>query len=171
MSMTRPGLTEAQTDLFETLDDVAEHVSWEFDPDEYQGISTIGFAHIKRIDGRSSFVQRAKALADNDAVGWVTRDRRNPVQGRVAPVKIEVGGLGRPSDSRSTDEQGSVGLELRLAPSHDSGYRLSVSNVSDFRSGPEHQRLDVRERLNRLVLNRLQYNGYCEDAWVSTRMD
>lgn len=154
MSTARPGLTEAQTDLFETLDDVAEHVSWEFDPDEYQGISTIGFAHIKRIDGRSSFVQRAKALADNDAVGWVTRDRRNPVQGRVAPVKIEVGGL-----------------ELRLAPSHDSGYRLSVSNVSDFRGGPEHQRLDVRERLNRLVLNRLQYNGYCEDAWVSTRMD
>jgi hypothetical protein len=171
MSTARPGLTEAQTDLFETLDDVAEHVSWEFDPDEYQGISTIGFAHIKRIDGRSSFVQRAKALADsenlsgspqasdqrssdNDAVEWVVRDRRNPVSGRVAPVKIEVGSL-----------------QLRLAPSHDSGYRLSVSNVSDFRSGPEHQRLDVRERLNRLVLNRLQYHGYCDDAWVSTRMD
>lgn len=154
MSVQQSRLTEAQSEMIGDLDDVAEHVAWEFDPDEYQGISTIGFAHIKNIDGRSSFVQRAKALADNDAVGWVERDRRNPVSGRVAPVRIEVGGL-----------------ELRLAPSHDSGYRLSVSNVSDFRSGPEHQRLDVRERLNRLVLQRLQYNGYCEDAWVSTRMD
>jgi len=62
MSTTRPGLTEAQSDLFETLDDVAEHVSWEFEPDDYQGISTIGFAHIKRIDGRSSFVQRLEQV-------------------------------------------------------------------------------------------------------------
>lgn len=154
MTPTRGGMTEAQTGLFETLDGVAEHVSCEFEPDDYQGISTIGFAHITNIDGRSSFVQRAKSLADCDAGGRVERDARNPVAGRVKSVKIEVGGL-----------------ELRLAPSHDSGYRLSVSNVSDFRDGPEHQRLDVRERLNRLMLQRLQYNGYCDDAWVSTRMD
>jgi hypothetical protein len=43
--------------------------------------------------------------------------------------------------------------------------------VKKFKSGPEHQRLDVRERLNRLVLERLQYHGYCENAFVRSRMD
>lgn len=154
MEKAQSRLTDTQEQLIGELDDVAEHVAWEFDPDEYQGISTIGFAHIKGIDGRSSFVQRAKSLADTDAVSCVERDSRNPVSGRVAPVRIEIGSL-----------------ELRLAPSHDSGYRLSVSNVSNYIIGPEHQRLDVRERLNRLVLERLQYHGYCEDARVYGRMD
>lgn len=137
-------MTDAQTDLFETLDDVAEHVAWEFDPDEYTGISTIGFAHIGNIDGRSSFVQRVKSLADSDQP-IVQENRRG--------YHIDAGGLG-----------------LMLNQGTD-GYRLSISNVSDFRSGPEHQRLDVRERLHRLALNRLKQNGYLNDAVVYSRMD
>ena len=150
----RPGLTETQADLLEALDDTSEHVAWEFDPDNYRGISTIGFAHIANIDGRSSFVQRAKALADSDATPNVTRDERNPVSGRVAPVVIQIGSM-----------------ELRLAPAYDSGYRLSVSNVNNYISGPEHQRLDVRERLHRLVMARLQLHGYIENARLRSRMD
>lgn len=152
--MAESSLTESQDDMIETLDDVAEHVAWEFEPDDYEGISTIGFAHIK-MDGRSSFVQRVKSLVMCDEIGWVKRSQRNPMRnGPNGPFVIEIGKL-----------------KLRLAPDHDSGYRLSITNVSDFRPGPEHQRMDVRERLHDLVLERLRYNGYCEDARRYSRMD
>lgn len=155
MRSQRSQLTDPQHNMLGTLDDVAEHVAHEYDPDEYRGISTIGFAKIESIDGRSSFVQRAKSLADNPNVTGVQRDQRMPASnGRVAPIQISVG---RPT--------------LRLAPLHDSGYTLSITNVSDFQSGPEHQRLDVQERLHELVLQRLRYHGYCDDARVHARMD
>jgi hypothetical protein len=52
--------TPAQQELIAHMDDVAEHVAWEFDPDEYQGISTIGFAHIHGINGNGSFMSRVR---------------------------------------------------------------------------------------------------------------
>lgn len=154
MSQQQSQLTDAQEQLIGDLDDVAEHVAWEFEPVPPESYGTCGFAHIGNIDGRSSFVQRAKSLADDDRIDTVTRDRRNPVSGRVAPVRFEIGGL-----------------ELRLAPAHDSGYRLSISNVQDFQSGPAFQLMDVREELHSLVLQRLQKHGYLTDAYVSSRMD
>lgn len=156
MSLRQPQLTEAQDHLVSALDDAAEHVMWEWDQPDPHGIGTCGFAHITNIDGRSSFVQRAKSLADSDAVDWVSRDRRNPVRGRVAPIAIEIGSL-----------------ELRLAPSHDSGYRLSVSNIAQLVGGPAHQRIDVREELHRLLLQRLrnEWGYFNERARVYSRMD
>jgi hypothetical protein len=141
-------MTDAQEHLTAALDDMAEHVAWEFEPDQFDGISTIGFAHIHGIDGRSSFVQRAKSLADKETVGWVRRNRRDNVIIEIGP------------------------LDLRLAPAHDGGYRLSITNINELRPGPEHQRLDVRERLHWLVLERLQYEwGYLDGARVKSRMD
>lgn len=156
MSVQQSRLTEAQDHLVGALDDAAEHVMWEWDKPDPHGIGTCGFAHITNIDGRGSFVQRAKSLADNDAVEWVTRDRRNPVRGRVAPVAIEIGSL-----------------ELRLAPDHDGGYRLSISNVAELVGGPAHQRLDVRRELHRLLLERLrgEWGYFNERTRVHGRMD
>lgn len=164
MATAKRGMTEAQSDLFETLDDVSEHLAWEFEPDNYEGLSTIGFAHIANIDGRSSFVKRIKSLANSD--NPIVRENRNGYH-------IELGDSRRGSPvSQTATRDGKVGkLSLMMMEAHDSGYRLSISNVSDFRSGPEHQRLDVRQRLHELVRDRLQYNGYCEDAYVKTRMD
>lgn len=136
-------LTDAQEQMITDLDDVAEHVAYEFDPDEYRGISTIGFAHIK-VDGRCSFVQRVKSLAESNH-GMVRQNRRG--------YHIDVGGLG-----------------LMLSDGTD-GYRLSVSNVSEIMGGPEHQRMDVRERLHDLVLERLRSHGYLENARRYSRMD
>jgi len=142
-------LTDAQTELVADLDDVAEHVLYEFDPDEYDGVGTAGFAHIRGIDGRSSFVRRCSSLAESDSVDWIQiPDRRDS-------IRIEIGGI-----------------QLSLTPNRDSGYRCSITNVSDIRPGPEHQRLDVRERLHRLLLDRLQYHGYLQrGVWVTSRMD
>lgn len=147
MTVQQSRLTDAQQELVSTLDDVAEHVAWEFDPEEYEGFSTCGFASIKNIDGRGSFVQRVKSLAESDHPAVTERERRSD-------YVISVGGA-----------------SLRLSPERDSGYRLSLTNVSDFRSGPEYQRLDVRRRLHELVLGRLQYNGYCDRGRVHGRMD
>lgn len=139
-------LTETQTQMVADMDDVAEHVAWEFDADEYEGLSACGFAHITNIDGRSSFVKRIKSLADSRSPIVLHNERRDEYD-------ISVGGL-----------------ELSLRNGHN-GYQLSVTNVQDFRPGPEFQRMDVRERLHSLVLGRLQYNGYLEGAWVKSRMD
>jgi hypothetical protein len=156
MDYQHSSVTEAQQHLIDALDDAAEHVMFEWDKPDPESYGTCGFSNIKNVDGRSSFVQRGKALAENDAVAWVTRDRRNPVRGRVAPIKIDIGAI-----------------ELRLAPSHDSGYRLSVSNVSELVGGPAHQRLDVRRELHRLLLERLRGNwGYfSEQTRVYGRVD
>jgi hypothetical protein len=140
------GLTEAQSDLIAALDDVSEHVAWEFDPDEYRGVSTCGFAHVANVSGNGSFVRRVKSLAASDD--------------------------GRFEERRSGGYEITLsGLELTVIESHRGGYRVSVSNVREFRSGPEYQRLDVRKELNRLLKERLQYNGYVEDAFVRSRMD
>lgn len=138
-------LTEAQSDLIATLDDVAEHVAWEFDESEYQGFGTCGFAHIQ-ISGNSSLYRRLRSLAGSEH-SMVEFDQREDIQ-------VSVGGL-----------------ELTVMENHDSGYRLSVRNVKDYISGPEYQRLDVRKRLHSLVLQRLRYNGYAESARIYTRMD
>jgi hypothetical protein len=142
-------LTDAQHEMLVALDDVEQHIAWEFDPDEYRGISTCGFAHVANIDGRSSFVKRVRSLAKSDCV-HVEEDERL-------------------SDTAYTIEVG--GLEASLRPAHNSGYRLSITNVGSFISGPEYQRIDVRERLHGLLKRRLQYNGYLEDARVKSRMD
>ena len=156
---TRRHLTDAQTELVTDLDDVAEHVMYEFDPTEYDGIGTVGFAHIRGIDGRSSLVRRCASLVDSDRVDWITRDDCHPGEtdqnSESAPLRIAIGGL-----------------QVRLAPNHDSGYRCTITNVSEIRPGPEHQRLDVRERLHRLLLDRLQYHGYLRrGVWITRRMD
>jgi len=151
-------LTDAQTELVADLDDVAEHVLYEFDPDEYDGIGTAGFAHIRGIDDRSSLIRRCSSLADSNSVDWIQYDDRGPGRSdrdESAPLRVEIGGL-----------------QLRLAPNHDGGYRCTITNVSDIRPGPAHQRLDVRERLHQLLLDRLQYHGYLQrGVWVTSRMD
>jgi len=139
-------VTEAQSELLTVLDDVSEHVHWEFDADSYDGFSTCGFAHIGNIDGRSSFVRRIDGLADSN-------DTR--VTGRSdGSYNIRV-----------------AGLDLTLRADYDSGYRLTLNNVGEFVDGVEYQRLDVRERLHGLIRERLQYNGFIEDAHVRSRMD
>lgn len=144
---THYGLTPAQSELISDLDDVAEHVAWEFDPDEYQGISTIGFAHIHGIDGNGSFMARVRSCVKSGQIEYITELRNGGYQIQIS------------------------GLELHITKSHSGGYRASVTNVRSFKSGPEHQRLDVRERLNRLVLDRLQQHGYLNGAFVRSRMD
>ena len=139
--------TENQRELIATLDDVSEHVNWEFDETEYQGASTIGFASIKNIDGRKSFVRSVKSAAENDDILYVQ-------EGRNDGYKIDVGGL-----------------EMSLSAGHKSGYRLSITNIGEFISGPAHQRLDVREDLHSLALQRLRKNGYLDNARIRSRMD
>lgn len=138
-------LTDSQYDLIVALDDTAEHVSWEFDASNYQGPSTLGFAHIGDIDGRCSFIQNIKSLSSIPEVDCVSESRN--------AYTVEVGAL-----------------ELSIMDLS-SGYRVSVSNVKDYISGPEYQRLDVQERLNELVLHRLQSRGYLRDSRVITRID
>jgi len=148
-------LSSPQSDLIGALDDAVEHVVWEWDQPDPNSVGTCGFARIDGIDGRSSFVQRAKSLADRDGTSQVTRDRRHrPRSGRVAPVSIEIGSL-----------------DLSLRPNHDSGYRLTINNIPELVGGPAHQRLSVRRELHELLLNRLQHNGYLDDAYVRGRMD
>lgn len=143
--MTQTGLTERQEELLVALDDTAEHVSWEFEPEAYQGVSTIGFAHIAGIDGRSSFMQLLRTLAESG--------NEHVVEHRDGYM-IEIGRLA-----------------LSVLPAHNGGYRMSITDVGAYRDGPEHQRLDVRERLHNLVLNRLQYNGFLTGCRVKSRMD
>lgn len=138
-------LTDAQYNLIVALDDTAEHVSWEFDENNYIGTSTAGFAHIGSIDGRCSFIQNVKSLSSIPEVDCVSESRN--------AYNIEVGNL-----------------ELSIMNLSD-GYRVSVSNVRNYVSGPNYQRLDVQERLHRLVLNRLKSRGYLTDARVFTRID
>jgi hypothetical protein len=146
MAQTSSQLTEAQSDMIATLDDVSEHVAWEFDSDNYHGPSTVGFAHIS-LDGNSSFASRIRSLSKSGCPHVEHNERRDE-------YRIQVGGL-----------------ELSLRSGHD-GYRLTVSNVKDYIGGPEFQRLDVRERLHSLVLERLRHNGYLEDhGQVRSRMD
>lgn len=146
-------LTDAQEQLLFGLDDAAEHVAWEFDPTEWEGIGTCGFAHIRIPDGRCSFVRRAKALAHSDNPA-VQVDQR-VVSGGANQLTMSFGRL-----------------ELSLGPSHRSGYRLSITNVQSLANGPSYQRIDLRERLHKLLLERLQSKwGFLEKARVYTRMD
>jgi hypothetical protein len=148
---SQSSLTEAQSELVADLDDVAEHVAWEFDASEYEGIGTCGFAHVSGISGNGSFVRRVKSLAESDHS--MVRESRQPH--RDHDYVIEVGNL-----------------ELSVRKdSYRGGYRLNITNVRDFRPGPAHQRIDVRERLHSLVLGRLRENGYLGDARVRSRMD
>lgn len=145
----RPNLTDAQTRLLEALDDAAEHAHWEFDPDEYRGVSTVGFARIKGISGNGSFYRSLQSMAETDNPLVRERDRRDG-------YLIDVGGS----------------LKLSVTSRYTGGYSMSITNVRDFIEGPEYQRLDVRERLHRLVLQRLQSDwGYLDDAYVVSRLD
>lgn len=141
----RQAPTDAQSEFVGDLDDVAEHVAWEYNSDKYEGPGTCGFAHIGNIDGRSAFVKRVKSVADSGHEG-IQETRRG--------YTISISGL-----------------DLGLTKNHDSGYRLSINNVSDFQPGPSFQRIDVRERLHQLVLERLRKHGYVQDARVKSRMD
>lgn len=140
-------LSDGAHDLLATFDDVDQHLAFEYDPEQYSGISTIGFAHIKGIDGRKSFYTRLKELAENSSIDQITTDRRGDIQ-------VDVGRA-----------------SFRISEAYDGGRRMSLSNIRDFQPGPEHQRLDVRERLHSLALNRFRYNDYLGDARVSSRMD
>lgn len=151
MQQSTTRLTDAQHEMVGDLDDVAEHVAWEFDADEYQGMSTCGMASITNIDGRSSFVRRVKSLATSDAVDWI----RN---------------AGRPDVDKYVIEIGSLDLLLTHSEYHGC-YRLSLTNIGEIMGGPEMQRMDVQERLHDLVLERLRYRGYLDDARRTSRMD
>lgn len=143
--------TDAQTHAMNALDDVAEHVAWEFDPDEWRGVSTCGMAHVAIPDGRASFIQRVRSLADVDDeyVDWIEHAPRNR-----DGYRISIGGL-----------------DLSLRDGY-RDYRLSITNIGEIVGGPEMQRLDVQERLHQLVLDRLQYDwDYLADSRVRSRMD
>lgn len=144
MSPGKP-LSNEQWDLIGTLDDVSEHVFYELDLDDYRGPSTCGMASIKGIDGRSKLVRRAKSVADL---------RNRHVEHDGDGFQLTIGGL-----------------EMILKPGHESGYWLSVSNLPEITQSPDYQRLDLQERVHRLVLERFQYNGYLADAYVSSRID
>lgn len=141
----RTKLTDPQYNLIVALDDTSEHVSWEFESDEYNGPSTLGFAHIDNVDGRCSFIRNIKSMSALSRVDWITESNNR--------YMIEIGGLN---------------LSVRNS---NSGYRISIDNVKDYVVGPEYQRLDVQERLHNLVLHRLQIHGYLKDARVYTKMD
>lgn len=141
-------LTEREESLLGALDDTSEHVAYEFDPDDYVGMSTCGMASITSIDGRSSFVKLVKSLADTDIVPGVNEDHNGS-------YKIEIGSL-----------------ELFLSHSEYHGcYRLSITNTQDLCIGPNFQRMDAQERLHDLVLERLRYNGFLEGARRTSRID
>ena len=144
---SQPVLSDSAQDLRDTFDDVSEHLCFEYDSEHYTGIITIVFAHVAGIDGRKLFYTRLKELVAYDDEPRVTEDRRGDIQ-----VKI-----GKP--------------HFRISEAYDGGRRMSLTNVRDFQPGPEHQRLDVRERLHSLALNRFRYNGYLQDTRVSSRMD
>lgn len=139
-------LTEAQRELETALKNTSKHVSENFDEHRYTGPSTIGFAHISNVNGNGSFVRSIQSLS------------------RVKSNRTVVNENGRYRVEKN-------GLKLSVTKAHNGGYRVSVSNVREFIDGPEHQRLDVRERLNRLVLEKLQEQGYLEGSYISSRMD
>lgn len=146
--MQQSHLTEAQNEMLGVIGDAAEHVAWEFNESKYQGVSTCGFAHISGLNGNKSFVRRIKSMAGSDNINWVKEDRRGD-------YRIDVGGL-----------------ELRLSKDeYNGGYRLSITNVQDYISGPEYQRMDVRQRLHSLLLDRLKYHGYAQEARIMVRPD
>lgn len=149
MSQTYGGLTEAQHEMTGALDDANEHLHWEFDPDEYKGFSTCGFAHIRISDGRCSFVQMIRGLAKHPHT-LVQEDTR--------------------SHSGPEYEWSFGDTRYSLRKGHDGGYRLNVSANHLF-DGPEYQRMDVQERIHRLVLERLRAHGYLNDAGIRSRMD
>lgn len=150
--MPQQAITEAQEDLLFSVEGVYLKFNRNFDKSEYDGFAAAGFAHITAIDGRCSFVQRSKTLADNPKI---TEFRRTASRsGRVSGVEIEAGCL-----------------RMTLKPAYDSGYRLSVSNIGELMEGPEFQRLDVREDIHSLVLEAFQNDGYLPDARVRSRMD
>lgn len=140
-------LTDAQHKLVGALDDTAEHVAWKFDQSEYEGPSTIGFASIDNINGRKSFVRSVQSASRSDSIDWI-QERRDK------EYRIEIGHL-----------------EMDLSSSYSGGYSLKVLNISDIVEGPKHQRLDLREKIHSLVLNRLRTYGYLEDARIRSRMD
>lgn len=142
----RPGLTDAQTEILAEMDDVSEHIAHEFDPDEYEGFSTCGFAHVHNISGNGTFYRRVKSLAESEL-------SPNFVEGNRGVYHVNIGSMC-----------------LSITEAHDGGYRASLS-VGEYIDGAEYQRMDVRERLHGLLLSRLKYHGYCEDAYVSSRMD
>lgn len=139
-------LSETQKKLVKALDVASKSVSNNFDADEYKGLSTLGFAHISNVSGNSSFIRGIKSLANEHSENRVSENN------------------GRYKVSFNS-------LELSVSKSHGGGYRVSVSNVSNFVNGPEYQRMDVREKLNQLVLDSLQNCGYLNDSYVSSRMD
>lgn len=143
-------LTDAQHRLVGALDDGAEHVAWEFDPDEWRGVSTCGFAHIHIPDGRCSFVQTLRGLADDPEFDWITSAEHR------SGHSVEIGCL-----------------ELTCNPaSTKGGYRLSITNTRELCHGPSFQRMDVQQHLHELLLNRLQLeHDYLPDASVRTRID
>lgn len=171
---SQPVLSDSAHDLRNAFDDVSEHLCFEYDSEQYSGISTIGFAHVAGIDGRKSFYTRLKELVAYDDEPRVTEDRRGDVQVKIGN---SAEGTAR-SASRSevavteTQEVSEIGKpHFRISEAYDGGRRMSLTNVRDFQPGPEHQRLDVRERLHTLALNRFRYNGYLQDARVSSRVD
>lgn len=142
-------LTDTEHDMVAALDDTSEHVAHEFDPDDYVGMSTCGFASITNIDGRSSFVRRVKSLADTDLIDWVYQDQNGS-------YRIEIGSL-----------------ELSLSHSDYHGcYRLSIVNTTELCHGANYQRMDAQERLHDLVLERLRSEwSLLEDAYRTSRID
>lgn len=139
-------MTESQKRLIGVLDDVAEHVAYEADPDDYPEFSTIGFASIKGIDGRCSFASLVRRLADS-RYDQVYEDQNGA-------YRIEV-----------------AGLELSLMDGH-RGYRLSITNTGRYVPGKKNQLLCVQKDLHRYVLQRLQMHDFLTDgAYVHGRMD
>ena len=56
-------------------------------------------------------------------------------------------------------------LELSIINSSN-GYKVYISNIRNHISKVNYDRLDVKEKLHHLDLNRLNYNGYLNESRV-----
>lgn len=133
-------LTDAQYNIITALDDTAEHVAWEFNADNYEETFKSGSVYIGNIDGRCSFIQNINTLSSISEVKEISESSEG--------YKIKIG-------------------KLKLSIKNlKSGYEFSIVNITDYVPRQKSQQLDVQKRLHSLVLNRLKYNGYLEDAYI-----
>jgi hypothetical protein len=138
---TENKLTDAQYNLIVALDDTSEHIAWEFNGFTHYGPGTEGSAYIENIDGRCSFIQNLKSLADEPEIDFITYSNGS--------YHVKVG-------------------KMKLLIQNNNGYTVKLDNVRDYVTGIEYKRVGVNKRLNQLVLQRLKSRGYLNDSVVTS---
>jgi hypothetical protein len=139
---TENKLTDAQYNLIVALDDTSEHIAWEFNAEIVNsGPGTEGSAYIENIDGRCSFIQNLKSLADEPEIDFITYSNES--------YHVKIG-------------------KMKLLIQNTNGYTVKLDNVRDYVTGIEYKRVDVNKRLNQLVLQGLKSRGYLNDSVVTS---